>query len=192
VVGEVAGHKYLFLTVERTGGIMVYNVDVPSAPTFVQYVNTRDFSQTPGPGAGGDLHPENLVFVPGDKSPTDKPLLVVSYQVSGSVRIFEITDTAAATPLAATSAAVSDRDPAFVQPHRPNYHAIADVSSLSQPTRRIARRNDNLLAAATDKAIERLLYGFSSGHAQSGSLESSLDEVISGLVPAFRGARATV
>jgi hypothetical protein len=193
VVGEVAGHKYLFLTVERTGGIMVYNVDLPSAPTFVQYVNTRDFSQTPGPGTGGDLHPENLVFVPADKSPTDKPLLVVSYQVSGSVRIFEIDVTAAATPLAAaTSAALSDQGPTIVQPHRPHYHATTDVSGLAQPTRRIARRNDKLLAAATDKAIERLSYGFSSRHAKWGSLESSLDEVVSGLVPAFRGARATV
>jgi hypothetical protein len=108
VVGKVDGTSYAFLTVERTGGIMVYDVSNPHAPEFVQYVNTRDFSEVPGPNtAGGDLHPENLVFVPADKSTTGKPLLIVSYQVSGSVRIFEIDSSAA--PSTAAVAATTDR-----------------------------------------------------------------------------------
>jgi hypothetical protein len=105
VVGAVGLHKYAFVTVERTGGIMVYDVTAATMPSFVQYINTRDFSKTPGPGMGGDLHPENLVFVAANDSPTGKPLLVVSYQVSGSVRIFEISQPIAAV---AVQAAIAD------------------------------------------------------------------------------------
>jgi hypothetical protein len=141
-VGEVGGRKYAFITVERTGGVMMYDVSDPHSPEFVQYVNTRDFTQTPGPGQGGDLHPENLVFVSADDSPTGEALLFVSYQVSGSVRIFEITDNDAAASVAEHALA---RD-----------EAAGAVAGAGVPTARSsAEHNDQLSTRETGQLAQR-------------------------------------
>ena len=76
---------YAFVALERIGGVMVYDVSDPTAPVFVQYVNNRDVTQV-----GGDLAPEDLVFVPFDQSPTGGSLLIVSNEVSSTVSIYEI------------------------------------------------------------------------------------------------------
>jgi len=38
----------------------------------------------------GDVSPEGMKFIPADKSPTGVALLVVGYEVSGSVAVFQI------------------------------------------------------------------------------------------------------
>jgi hypothetical protein len=65
---------------ERTGGIMVYDVSDPFHPTFVEYVNTSP----------DDISPEGLLFIKQEDSPNDKPLLVVTHEISGTTTIFEI------------------------------------------------------------------------------------------------------
>ncbi|MEM8484807.1 MAG: choice-of-anchor I family protein [Bacteroidota bacterium] len=90
VVGKVDGTPYAFIGLERVGGIMVYNVARARNPHFVQYVNSRDFSGDAEAGTAGDLAPEGLVFIPAHDSPNGYPLLVVSYEVSGSVAIFQV------------------------------------------------------------------------------------------------------
>ena len=56
-VAKLFGRQYLFVMLERIGGIVVYAPGDPRAPRFLQYVNTRDFSAAPGPSTGGDLGP---------------------------------------------------------------------------------------------------------------------------------------
>ncbi|MCB8976553.1 MAG: choice-of-anchor I family protein [Ardenticatenaceae bacterium] len=90
VVGVVNGRTYAFIGLERIGGIMVYDVTTPSNPQFVEYINTRDFSGDAEAGTAGDLGPEGLTFVSASDSPTGQPLLIVGYEVSGSVAIFSI------------------------------------------------------------------------------------------------------
>lgn len=80
VLGKFAGRTYAFIGLERTGGIMVYDVSNPQSPQFVTYANT-----TPT-----DLSPEGLLFIKKKDSPNGKPLLVVSHEVSNTVTIFEI------------------------------------------------------------------------------------------------------
>ncbi len=91
-VGEINGRTYGFIGLERVGGIMVYDITSPKDAFFVQYINTRDFSVIAGPGAGGDMSPEGLAFISAANSPNGEPLLVVSYEVSGSTTIFQIQD----------------------------------------------------------------------------------------------------
>jgi len=81
VIGTVAGRTYAFILLERTGGIMVYDISNPFRPAFVQYVNTT---------ALGDLAPEAAVFINEDESPNGNPLLLVPHEVSGNVVVFEI------------------------------------------------------------------------------------------------------
>lgn len=91
VVGLIDGSVYAFIGLERVGGIMVYDVTNPMAPTFVEYVNNRDFNEDPEAGSPGDLGPEGLVFVPAASSPSGKALLIVANEVSGTTTIYEIT-----------------------------------------------------------------------------------------------------
>jgi Ca2+-binding RTX toxin-like protein len=79
VTGVIDGKTYAFIGLERTGGVMVYDVSNPNSPTFVQYITTPD-----------DVAPEGLAFVASEFSPTGKPLLIVSYEVSGTTTFFEI------------------------------------------------------------------------------------------------------
>ncbi len=89
-LGEVDGRVCAFIGLERIGGVMVYDITDPAAPAFVQYVNARDFTGDAEAGTAGDLGPEGLVFISAADSPTGKPLLVVSNEVSGNVSVFEI------------------------------------------------------------------------------------------------------
>jgi DNA-binding beta-propeller fold protein YncE len=89
-VGEVDGRTYAFIGLERVGGIMVFEVTDPEAPSFVQYINNRDFSGDAEAGTAGDLGPEGLLFIPAGDSPTDAPLLVVTNEVSGSTTIYAV------------------------------------------------------------------------------------------------------
>ena len=44
VTGEVGGRSYVFVTLERIGGVMVYDITDPSNVAYVNYINSRDFS----------------------------------------------------------------------------------------------------------------------------------------------------
>lgn len=89
-LGEIGGRTYAFVGLERIGGVMVYDVTNPSAPTFVQYVNPRDFTGDAEADTAGDLGPEGILFIPGTDSPTGAPLLVVANEVSGSTTVYGI------------------------------------------------------------------------------------------------------
>lgn len=90
-IGTIGGRSYAFVGLERIGGIMVYDVTNPNAPTFVQYVAARNFPSTHSTGTADDLGPEGITFVPAHRSPNGRPLLLVANEVSGSVSIYEIT-----------------------------------------------------------------------------------------------------
>ncbi len=88
-IGEVEGKTYAFVGLERIGGIMVYDITTPETAEFVQYLNNRDFSGDPEAGTAGDLGPEGLEFVNAADSPTGRPMLIVSNEVSGSTSIYD-------------------------------------------------------------------------------------------------------
>jgi len=94
-IGVIEGRTYAFIGLESIGGIMVYDVTDPTAPNFVQYVNTCNFDGVLEEGTAGDVAPEGLTFIPADESPNGKPLLVVAFEVSGTTTIFEITEAVA-------------------------------------------------------------------------------------------------
>lgn len=88
VLGNILGKSYLFLGLERIGGVMVYDMHNPTEPEFIQYYNNRDFAFPTSDAESGDLGPEGLLFIPGNKSPNGRNLLVVSSEVSGTVSIY--------------------------------------------------------------------------------------------------------
>jgi hypothetical protein len=82
-IGRLGGKVYAFIGLERVGGVMVYDVTNPFAPSYVSYVNTRN-------GISGDLGPEGIEFVPARLSPTRRPLLIVGNEISGTTAIFQV------------------------------------------------------------------------------------------------------
>jgi DNA-binding beta-propeller fold protein YncE len=89
-IGRYGMNQYAFVTLERIGGVMVYDVTNPLRPTFVDYVNPRNFAVIPTSGAT-DSGPEGVVFVSEESSPNGKPLLLVGNEVSQTLTVYEIT-----------------------------------------------------------------------------------------------------
>ncbi|MBL7981012.1 MAG: choice-of-anchor I family protein [Flavobacteriales bacterium] len=90
VVANVYGSTCAFIGLERIGGIMVYDVSVPSAPVFIQYLNNRNFSGDAAAGTALDLGPEDIKFVSASDSPDGMPFLIVGNEISGTVSLFRI------------------------------------------------------------------------------------------------------
>jgi len=89
-VGIIKGRHFAFISLERMGGVMVFDVSNPVEPEFIQYVNNRDFNGDAEAGTAGDLGPEGLTFIPALESPTGNPMLAIANEVSGSTSLFEI------------------------------------------------------------------------------------------------------
>ncbi len=95
-IGKLHGRTYAFIGLERMGGVMIYDITVPSKATFVNYMNNRNFSVAAQLDDGsanptvGDLGVESLVFISACHSPNGKPLLIAGNEVSGTTTVFQI------------------------------------------------------------------------------------------------------
>jgi len=86
-VAEINGATYAFITLERTGGLMTYDITNPSAPIFVSYKNSRTV-----PTVGGDLAPEGIIYIAPTNNSLAKGLIVMANEVSSTLSIYEITN----------------------------------------------------------------------------------------------------
>lgn len=89
-VGHIHDVPLLFVGLERQSGILMYDISDVTAPTFLQYINSRNFAE-PDIKKQGDLGPEGFSFLDAEYSPTGNPLLAVGNEISGSTAIYEIT-----------------------------------------------------------------------------------------------------
>lgn len=87
-LGEIDGRTYAFVGLERIGGILVWDITDPQAPSFVQYANNRDF--TVADEEAGDLAPEGIVFIAAEESPTGRPMLLVANEFSGTTTAWDV------------------------------------------------------------------------------------------------------
>lgn len=87
-VGKAGNKAFAFTGLERTGGVMTYDVTNPEQPFFVNYTNTREFGQEDM--LATDTGPEGLEYISALDSPTGRPLLLVANEVGGTVAILEM------------------------------------------------------------------------------------------------------
>jgi hypothetical protein len=96
-LASIGGSTFAFIGLERTSGILVYDITLPETPRFVSFATSRDFavdfdSDIPEEvSAAGDLGPESIDFISAEDSPTGQPLLVLGNEVSGTTAIFSVT-----------------------------------------------------------------------------------------------------
>jgi hypothetical protein len=84
-VAKIGSETFAFISLERVGGVMVYNVTDPNNATFVDYKNTRSTS-----AYSGDHGPEGITYITAENSPTGTPYILVANEISGTITIFEV------------------------------------------------------------------------------------------------------
>ncbi|WP_263601347.1 choice-of-anchor I family protein [Chryseobacterium sp. PET-29] len=84
-LGTINGQTYAFITLERTGGVMVYNITDPNNPTFTDYKHSRMTS-----AYGGDNGPEGIIYVAPENTTTGKGYVIIANEISGTLSMYEV------------------------------------------------------------------------------------------------------
>lgn len=84
-VAQIGTQTFAFISLERVGGVMVYNITNPNNVTFVDYKNSRSTS-----AYGGDNGPEGITYIKPENSPNGKAYILVANEISGTITIFEV------------------------------------------------------------------------------------------------------
>ncbi|MEN3323497.1 esterase-like activity of phytase family protein [Mariniflexile soesokkakense] len=84
-IGTIDGKIYAFIGLERQSSILMYDITNPNDVEFITYYS--------GNRTSGDTAPEIIKFIPAANSPNSKNMLLVGYEVSGSLGIIQIDET---------------------------------------------------------------------------------------------------
>jgi hypothetical protein len=98
----INGKPYVFLALERVGGVMVFNVENPLSPVFVAYRNNRSTTLS-----GPDLGAEGIVTIPAAISPNGNDIVILANEVSSTLSIYQVNTCATAAGAVVTAAANS-------------------------------------------------------------------------------------
>lgn len=84
-LGTINGQTFAFITLERTGGVMVYNITDPNNVTFTDYKHSRMTS-----AFGGDNGPEGITYIPPANMNNGKGYVIVANEISGTLSMYEV------------------------------------------------------------------------------------------------------
>lgn len=84
-VTQIGTETFAFISLERVGGVMVYNITNPNNVTFVDYKNSRSTS-----AYAGDHGPEGITYIKPENSPNGTGYVLVANEISGTITIFEV------------------------------------------------------------------------------------------------------
>jgi hypothetical protein len=88
-VGMVGDRRIAILGLERMTALAIFDITVPGNPVFQEWLQMLPTKATPAKDVK-HWSPEGIVFVPADKSPSGKALIITSYELSGSLSIHQI------------------------------------------------------------------------------------------------------
>lgn len=81
----IAGNTYLFVSLERVGGVLTFNVNDPANPVYVGYYNNRTLA-----GSGPDLGAEGIIHISATASPNGNELVILANEVSSTLSVYQI------------------------------------------------------------------------------------------------------
>jgi hypothetical protein len=88
-VGMVGNTRVAILGLERMTALAVFDITQPRSPVFQEWLQMLPAKATPAKDVK-HWSPEGIIFVPADKSPSGKALIITSYELSGSISIHQI------------------------------------------------------------------------------------------------------
>ena len=78
-IGTFKGRTVTIIGLDRSGGVMIYDISDPTAPSFISYE----------PSFSYDISPEGLVYIASADSPINEPLLVITDEESGTFSVYQ-------------------------------------------------------------------------------------------------------
>ncbi|MCZ8169042.1 MAG: choice-of-anchor I family protein [Flavobacterium sp.] len=84
-IATLGTETFAFVSLERIGGVMVYNITNPAQPVLTDYKNSRSTS-----AYAGDHGPEGITYIQPENTTTGKPYILVANEISGTLTVFEI------------------------------------------------------------------------------------------------------
>ncbi|MGI4733812.1 MAG: choice-of-anchor I domain-containing protein [Janthinobacterium lividum] len=136
--GRIGNNLYAFVSMERVGGVLVFNINNPTTPVLELYMNNRSLT-----AGTGDLGPEGIVFIAAADSPTSQPLLLAN-EVSSTVAVYGIQ----ASTLTATRAG-QGAAPLALYPNPTQGQAVQLSRAISGTLHDLAGRAGRQLATTT-------------------------------------------
>ena len=88
-VGMVGDRRIAILGLERMTALAIFDITEPGNPVFQEWLQMLPTKATPAKDVKY-WSPEGIVFVPANKSPSGKALIITSYELSGSLSIHQI------------------------------------------------------------------------------------------------------
>lgn len=137
-VQQFNGNTYAFVSLERIGGVMIFNINDPSNPVFAGYHNNRS-TTTSGP----DLGAEGIITIPAADSPNGNDLVILANEVSSTLSIYQMQ-----TCAQASGAVISSTDNTIC-PGQSTQLVIPGASSTTYQW----YRNDQVIQSATATSL---------------------------------------
>lgn len=81
-IGEIDGRIVAAIGAERTSGVFLYDLTDPTAVAFLAYIDSA---------SAGDVSPEVIDFISAAESATGKAQIAISYEVSGTTAVYDLT-----------------------------------------------------------------------------------------------------
>jgi hypothetical protein len=82
---KINGDNYLFVSLERVGGAMIFNINDPANPVYVGYKNNRSTTVS-----GPDLGAEGMIYISPEASPNGNSIIILANEVSSTLSIYQV------------------------------------------------------------------------------------------------------
>lgn len=91
-VGMVGSSRVAVLGLERMSALVFFDITNPEEPEVIQWEQLMPTNTTATSNLfkGDKWSPEGIVFIPANKSPNKKALVITSYELSGTISIHQI------------------------------------------------------------------------------------------------------